>query len=194
MIPRILHRTLPAQPPELMVRCWDTVLENTDGWEHRTYQSPRDPADFPLTGHLWHLCRDNGQQADFVRLEVLYREGGVYLDADVELLRPLDRLLGLEAFACYEDAVWLGNAVVGAVPGHPALLDAIDFLERWVRTTPPPSGPKALTEAWKGRRDVTLLPQHTFYPYLYNEMHRAGEDFSVNPETLGVHHWARTWK
>lgn len=194
MIPKILHRTLPATPRPIMLDCWESVLVQTAGWEHRTYQSPRNPDDFPMTRHLWPLCKDNGQQADLVRLEVLYRDGGVYLDADVQLLRPLDSLLDVEAFACWEDDRWLCNAVMGATPGHPALLDALEKLEKWIRQVGPPSGPKALTESWQHRTDVTLLPTPTFYPYKYDEMHRAGEDFTGNPQTLGVHHWARSWK
>ena len=31
--------------------------------------------------------------SDYVRLAVLYRYGGIYLDTDVELVRPLDELL-----------------------------------------------------------------------------------------------------
>lgn len=177
-----------------MERCWDSVLELTPGWEHRTYQSPRDPDDFPMTRHLWPLCRDNGQQADLVRIEVLYRDGGVYLDADVQLIRPLDSLLGLGAFAGWEDGTWLCNAVMGSTAGHAALLAALEPLEWWLRNSPPPSGPRALTEAWKDRDDVTLLPTPVFYPYRYDEMHRAGEDFTVNPDTVGVHHWAASWK
>jgi hypothetical protein len=55
VIPKILHRTLPAVPDPDVERIWATVVANTDGWDRRTYQSPRDPADWPLTGHLFEL-------------------------------------------------------------------------------------------------------------------------------------------
>jgi mannosyltransferase OCH1-like enzyme len=176
-----------------MDSCWDSVVQLTAGWERRTYQSPRDQDDFPMTRHLWPLCRDNGQQADLVRIEVLYRDGGVYVDADVQLLRPLDSLLTLDAFAGWEDGTWLCNAVMGSTPEHPALLAALERMEWWLTNAAPPSGPRALTEAWQGRDDVTLLPTPVFYPYRYDEPHRAGEDFTLNLDTIAVHHWAKSW-
>ena len=36
--------------------------------------------------------------SDYVRLAVLYRYGGIYLDTDVELVRPLDELLEHKGF------------------------------------------------------------------------------------------------
>lgn len=39
---------------------------------------------------------------DYVRLAVLYEYGGIYLDTDVELLKPLDPLLSKAGFAGFE--------------------------------------------------------------------------------------------
>ena len=36
--------------------------------------------------------------ADYARLKILYEQGGIYRDTDVELLRPLDDLLAYPAF------------------------------------------------------------------------------------------------
>ena len=41
--------------------------------------------------------------ADYARLWIVYHYGGIYLDTDVELLRPLDNLLASEAFFGSED-------------------------------------------------------------------------------------------
>lgn len=40
--------------------------------------------------------------ADYARMYVLYNEGGIYLDTDVELLRPLDVFLNEKAFSGFE--------------------------------------------------------------------------------------------
>lgn len=39
---------------------------------------------------------------DYARLDIVYREGGIYLDTDVQLIRSLDPLLKYEAFAGFE--------------------------------------------------------------------------------------------
>ena len=40
--------------------------------------------------------------SDYVRLKVLYEHGGIYMDADVEVVRPMDDLLKYQAFSGYE--------------------------------------------------------------------------------------------
>lgn len=42
---------------------------------------------------------------DYVRFHVLYNYGGVYLDTDVELLKPLDNLLKLGNFMGIEENI-----------------------------------------------------------------------------------------
>ncbi len=63
--------------------------------------------------------------ADVVRLQALIREGGVYLDSDIELLRPLsilepwsEKLLLGYMYDCA-----LGTAVMAAPPQHPYLME-----------------------------------------------------------------------
>jgi mannosyltransferase OCH1-like enzyme len=99
---------------------------------------------------LWHECGDgriaaNGfeqvsqypellarachlsQRSDIWRYELINRFGGVYLDTDMEPLRPIDDLLiGVQTFASLMIAhrdkktqVCLGCSVFGAVPNHP---------------------------------------------------------------------------
>ncbi len=41
--------------------------------------------------------------ADYARLWIIYNNGGIYLDTDVELLKPLDDLLEVKAFFGLED-------------------------------------------------------------------------------------------
>ncbi|MDR3021499.1 MAG: hypothetical protein LBU60_02320 [Clostridiales bacterium] len=54
--------------------------------------------------------------ADVMRADVLYKYGGIYLDTDVELLRPLDELLQNKFFVGYESKRWVNNAIIGSIP------------------------------------------------------------------------------
>lgn len=42
--------------------------------------------------------------SDYVRLKVLYDEGGVYLDTDVELIKPLDKLIEENGYMGFDDS------------------------------------------------------------------------------------------
>ena len=41
--------------------------------------------------------------SDYVRLKVLYDEGGIYLDTDVELIKPLDKLIEETGYMGFDD-------------------------------------------------------------------------------------------
>ena len=41
--------------------------------------------------------------SDYVRLKVLYDEGGIYLDTDVELIKPLDKLIEERGYMGFDD-------------------------------------------------------------------------------------------
>ncbi|WBM70853.1 glycosyltransferase [Buttiauxella sp. WJP83] len=67
--------------------------------------------------------------SDFVRLYVLNKYGGVYLDTDVELLKPLTPYLSHNAFLGFEDNALISTAVIGAERKHPLIKYALDYYD-----------------------------------------------------------------
>lgn len=203
MIPRRLIRTVPEHTTADVERWWSAAVEICHGWDHVTLREPLDPADFPLTGHLWSLCQSGAQKAGLIRLEIVHRLGGVYIDSDVELYRPLDALLTLPAFAAWEDEDTVPDAMFGAEPEHPAvtamLAEATHRLQSGVldwRTGAGAwsTGPGVFTAVLPDRADVLLLPPGAFYPYHYSEKHRRHEDHrTAQPWCFAAHHWAGSW-
>lgn len=67
---------------------------------------------------------------DAPRKDVLYQYGGIYLDTDVELLRPLDDLLYHEAFIGIDDGGQVNSGSgLGAVKHHEMIKDMLDLYE-----------------------------------------------------------------
>ena len=63
---------------------------------------------------------------DYMRLDIIYEHGGIYLDTDVELIKNIDDLLSNEAFAGIESINENENNVAlglgfGAEKGHPLI-------------------------------------------------------------------------
>lgn len=194
MIPRLIFRTVPAATSGEVEQFWADTTVLHAGWQMITYRDPIDPDLFPLSSPHWDRCTSGAQRAGLIRLEGLLRHGGIYLDSDVEVYRPLDSLLGVAAFAAWEDAKVVPDAVLGAKPAHPAIGDclerAIDVLEQG----PWASGPGVTTAVLPGRADVLLLPPGSWYPYHYSQRDRRHDDHrTTNPWAFGAHHWEGSW-
>lgn len=197
LIPRILHRTVPEQTSDEAEAFWSHWRQLSPGWELRTHRDPLDPADWPETADLWPLCKSGAQLAGLIRLEALWRDGGVYVDSDVEPYRSLEPLLSLRGFAGWEDRKVVPDAVLGAEQHHPAVglmlaraRTAVEQgLDAWA------SGPGITTSVLPGRHDWLLLPPGSFYPYHYTETatRRRGDHMSEQPWCFMAHHWAGSW-
>ena len=193
-IPRVLHRTVPLETPEQVEAWWEAFAVMHPDWQLRTYREPIDPADWPLTGDLFGLCKSGAQKAGLIRLEALYTSGGVYVDSDVEPVRPLDPLLNARAFAGWEDENCVPDALLGAEAGHPAFKVMLAKARRSVESGGDAwdSGPGVTTSTLPGRGDVLLLPPGSFYPVHYKEKSRLGTRNHL-PWVFAEHKWHHSW-
>lgn len=207
MIPRFIHQVwigpdpCPAEFANWGIR-WH-VLHG--GWGYRLWTNDA-LAEFPLRNQpLWDAAPDivPGHEwqfrSDLARYEILAEYGGVYVDLDMEPLRPIDDLVaGVgDAFTVWEtDNVWANNAVMGATHGHPWLIDLVGGLPAWIAEHPGKrpnvlSGPQYLTP--RLTLDVTVLPSRLFYPYLWSDVGTRRERGPF-PDAYAVHHWNNTRK
>lgn len=51
--------------------------------------------------------------SDYVRLFAIYNYGGIYIDSDVEVLKPLDEFLKLPAFSGFENKENIPTGIMG---------------------------------------------------------------------------------
>lgn len=197
MIPRNLIRTVPAITTPKIEQWWQWTTEIHQDWEHITFRDPIDTSLFPISAPYWEQCRSGAQMAGLIRLEAVYNLGGVYVDSDFQAYRSFSPLLGLRAFAAYEDAWVVPDAVFGAEQRHPAILEclsiAIELVEMgrgaW------DSGPGVFTDVLVRRQDVILFPPAVLYPYHYTVKNKpvAKQYHGTNPWTIGAHHWNASW-
>lgn len=192
-IPRILHRTVPAETSDEIEGWWADTETLHPGWDCKTYREPIDPADWPLTGDLFARCANGAQKAGLIRLEALHRDGGFYVDADVITYRSFEPLLHVHAVAAWEDETTVPDAVLGFRKGHPALdlmlakarASIEGGADAWL------SGPGVTTELLPGRTDVLLLPPGAFYPHSYLQKHKHAEN--DGPWVFCRHMWHGSW-
>jgi FkbM family methyltransferase len=203
MIPRLFHHIwLGAGPvPEEVENLRKTWLDHHPAWEARLWSMP--DFDWLENQALFDRATSYAQKADIARYEVIRRFGGVYVDADMECVRPLDELLTEEVtfFSGREATGYIAIGLFGAVPNH-ALLDEmvaslpVSCLMNRRLGVSMQTGPGLLTTIvkrfkWEGRAGVRIFPLAFFYPYDYSEPWRRSEHF---PDAFAIHHWGHSWK
>lgn len=104
MIPKTIHYCWfgRGEMPELAQKCISSWHKHMPDYEYKLWNEDNfDVNSVPYTKEAYE-ARKYAFVTDYVRLWALYTEGGVYMDTDVEILKPLDDLLHLSAFTGYE--------------------------------------------------------------------------------------------
>lgn len=121
MIPRIIHTCWfgGGDKPPLIKRCQSSWAKHLQNYKIIEWNE----SNFDLkSNHFVKQAYKSKKYAfctDYVRLWALYKYGGIYLDSDVEVVKPLDCFLQHRAFSGKEiEDLWV-TAVMGAEPSHP---------------------------------------------------------------------------
>jgi FkbM family methyltransferase len=189
-IEKIIHFVTPAQLSAAQRQVINRARLLHPKWEIKLWQQPIEDEGFSLARY-WKKVNTEEQLADLVRLDAIYRWGGVYLDSDMLLLKALDPLVdGYEFFVASEDGVNLTNAVFAAKKDHRVIRGLIDdllwnepdwTLPQWLTT-----GTLLFTRKLKWEQSVAVLPRETFYPYNWNEAGRSVRRTHTYAEHLSV--------
>ncbi len=101
--------------------------------------------EFGFLKEKYEESKNWGEKTDILRYEILYREGGLYVDYNIKCHRPFHKLhtgydfyIGLEMpHERIEDlSMTAGNSIIGARPRHPVLRGTIQkVLDRWDKMT-----------------------------------------------------------
>jgi mannosyltransferase OCH1-like enzyme len=104
MIPKLIHYCWfgRGQMPELALKCIESWHKYLPGYTMKLWNEDSfDINSVPYVKEAYE-ARKFAFVTDYIRLYALYHEGGIYMDTDVEVLKPLDDLLDLPAFSGYE--------------------------------------------------------------------------------------------
>ena len=119
MIPKKIHYCWFGRNPfppiiEKCIATWQTVLPE--------YEIKRwDESNFDVSQNNYvkeaYEAKKYAFVSDFARFDILYREGGIYLDTDVEILRNLDNFLHHKMFTGFENEKCVApGLILGAIP------------------------------------------------------------------------------
>ena len=144
---------------------------------------------------------------DYVRLFALYSEGGIYMDTDVEVLKPLDIFLSENAFSSFENNDLIPTGIMGAKKGNKWIKSLLDEYKnlRFIRD----DGSYDLTTNVHRITDITekkfdLVRKSSFqklkngvvtiYPYDYfcPKDWKTG-NINITKNTYTIHHFSGSW-
>ncbi len=109
MIPRKIHYCWFGHGimPPMALKCIESWHRYMPDYEYKLWNEDNfDINSVPYVKEAYE-ARKFAFVTDYVRLYALYTEGGIYMDTDVEVLKPYDDLLGLSGFTGYEGSKYL---------------------------------------------------------------------------------------
>lgn len=207
MIPKIIHYCwVGGNPiPESNRKCiasWQKYCPDYEikEWNESNY-------DFTKNRYMREAyeAKQWGFVPDYARLDIIYEHGGIYLDVDVELLKPLDDLLDLDAFAGFESATHCAFGLgFGSIPKLPIIKDLRDEYNTLIfreesgdlNRKPSPYYQTAYLVKKGLKLDNTkqTVEGLTFFPteYFCPKNFSTG-DIKVTENTYSIHHFAESW-
>lgn len=181
--------------PTIVKRCIASQKQYSLGWEHKVITLLDIPHGIPYVEQA--LAAKRWVKAvDYFKIWWLYHHGGVYFDADVELLTSIPDTFRTDSlFAGLEWNGWIGNGVIGAEAGHPILKACLDRIERDFRGDDDrnfESSVQVLTETTYGMgleaHGVRLYEPEVFTPYDHQN-----KVTNVTEKTVAFHHFMVSW-
>ncbi len=143
--------------------------------------------------------------SDYVRLDILYREGGIYLDTDVEMIKSFDAFLVWDFFCGFESEQYVNFGVgYGAKPKSGIIEDILWQYEQmefrddpqYLLTITCPKIQSRTLEKYGFRmnnqfqsiENMAVYPKEFFSPIGY-----VREFGQITPHTYSVHQYGLSW-
>ncbi len=207
-VPPIIHQIwVGGRPvPEKYLRYQESVQTRNPDFQYHLWTDDKVRDLNLINQDLYDNAEQIVDKADLLRYELLYKFGGVYIDLDIECLRPLRPLhRDLNFYTCIAPlrfgSLIVNNAIVGAVKEHPILQaclsmlkerDYLDFLrsqrKEHGRLLPIFAGlhftRAILTQRAALENGGVIFPPPFFYP----------EVGAITPHAYTIHYWDATWQ
>ena len=134
MIPKIIHacwlgkKEMPEDQKEY-VRRWHEIMPDYEiiVWDDEKFSKYLDDSNFVKVSLE---KKKYGFLSDYFRFTVLYEFGGIYIDTDVEIFKPLDEFLNCDMFMGFIFDTSIGTALFGTKPKNPLMLEWLDILKK----------------------------------------------------------------
>ena len=201
MIPKIIHFIWlgPRKKNRLIKKCMHSWCKLHPNWEIVEWNNQHFHFNECTFVKMAYKDKNWAYLSDYYRLNTLNLHGGIYLDTDMLVIKPLDKLLNNSFFCGYETENMLSCGIIGAEKGHNFTQNILNYYNlldtaNWHKE----SIPRIFTKVYSGveKDDIKIYPIDYFYPYpaesRLNEININYKKY-ITPNTMAIHMWEYSW-
>ena len=195
MIPKVIHYCWfgnNSKSPEVLA-CIDSWKKTCPDFEIKEWNETNFPVqNFPFTERMYNE-KKWAFVADYARLDVLYKQGGFYLDADMIILQSLKTFTRYPCVLGRESPDTISAGMIGAEAHHPFIGACKKFYDDDAGDLA--TIPRVLSqvfEAYPNKENIFVCEPRVFYPFDSQHIKEfRGQD--LGPDVFGVHLWHYSW-
>lgn len=207
MIPKIIHYCwFGGKPlPDLAQKCISSWKKYCPDYEIKEWNE----SNFDLNSCVYvkeaYEAKKWAFITDYVRLYAMVTEGGIYMDTDVEVIKPLDLFLQHKAFSGFEDATRIPTGIMACEKDFPLFKKLLeDYNHRHFimdngkyDLTTNVDTITALCRNYGFRGNNTLQDVCGFVLYPHDvfcpKSHETGM-INLTDQTVTIHHFSGSWQ
>jgi len=198
MIPKIIHYCWFGKNPKspLILKCIDSWKKNLPDFEIKEWNENN----FNINSNLYAKnAYENKKWAfvsDYARLNVLYKEGGIYLDTDMYIVRDFD-FLDNNLVLGKEDNEYINAAMLASSKENIYIKDLLDLYDNLQERE---TIPRLMTRVFNKNKykyisqniNIKLFESVYFYPFSAENINKFNYN-NAPKESYGVHMWNYSW-
>ena len=142
--------------------------------------------------------------SDYARFWILYHEGGLYFDTDVEVIKDMSDIIAKGAFmGCETDNKCAPGLSLGANPGLGLYKEILDYYEKihffiegnTTETVVTHTSKILKSHGWVGNGEIEQIEGVTIYPpeYFCPMDYKTGK-LDITPNTRSIHWYTASWQ
>lgn len=173
MIPKVIHYIWlgGGKKPNLAGICINSWKEKLPNYQFKEWnEKTLDLDQIAQENRFFSECKKRklwAFMADYLRLRILYENGGIYFDTDIQVRKSFDSLLNNTCFIGMEAKGYIGTGVIACEKGNSAIKKLLDFYENDIWNSELYTIPMIITEVLDNnpKMEITIYPQDYFAPY-----------------------------
>lgn len=207
MIPKVIHYIwLGGNPlPKIAEKCIKSWKKYCPDYEIKRWDESNVDIDCCVYCRQAYDAKKYAFASDILRFKILEQEGGIYLDIDVELIKPLDELLNNRLIGGFENERFSNPGILLGAESHNELINELieEYNSKTFQVTPGMKNQETICEIFTRKLktigfEINNSTQEIDGIKIYSSEYFCPKSMSdgrtyKTANTYSIHHYASTW-